>query len=375
MRPLRPSERAAEPRRRAARLALAGVLALGLAAASCERASVEQVETQAAVPVTVEAAKVETFQSTITAAGTVTPAPGAELTVVAPAPARIAELPKAEGDAVRQGDLLVRFDIPSMASDLAARQAAVAQADARLEAARASFARLSGLLSEGVAAPREVEDAKRQQAEAEADLAQAKSAVEAAAALSTRAVVRAPFAGIVSQRFHNPGDLVDASASDPILKVINPAELQVVAAIPAAEVARVVVGHAARVVLPGRDEPEAASVLTRPAHVDSASATAPVRLGFVAPTRLAAGTVVQVEIVAEEHPKALVIPAAAIVREEGEPFVMVAGADKKAHKHPVTIGLATHDAVEITSGLQAGDRVIVRGQKELPDGADVTVEQ
>lgn len=351
---------------------LVGLLLLAVAA-SCQRASVEEVETKAAVPVVVATAKVQPFESTISASGTVAPAPGAELTIVAPAPARVAEIPKAEGDAVRRGDVLVRFDIPSLESDVAARRAAVAQAEARLEAVKASYARLSGLLAQGVAAPREVEDAKRQQAEAEADLAQARSAVDSSVALSSRAVVHAPFAGVVSQRFHNPGDLVDASAGDPILKLINPAQLQVVSAVPVADIPRVVIGRAARIIAPGRDAPEGARVLTRPAHVEPASATAPVRLAFVNPTRLAAGTVVQTDIVAEEKPDALVIPSAALVREESQTFVMIVGADSKAHKSPVTVGLQTHDLVEITGGLKAGDRVIVRGQAGLPEGADVTV--
>lgn len=341
--------------------------------AACERKSVEQVETTASVPVVIEVAKIDVLQSTISAAGRVAPAPGAELTVVAPSQARIAELPKAEGDAVRKGDLLVRFDIPTLASEVAGRRAAVTQASARLEAAKASYTRLTGLVSQGVAAPREVEDAKRVQSEAEADLEQARSSVDAAVALLERAVVQAPFAGVVARRFHNPGDLVDASTSDPVLKVIDPNHLQVVAAVPVGDLSRVVMGHAARVSEPGRETSEPARVLTRPATVDPASATADVRLAFVSPTHLAAGTSVRVTIVGEEHAKALVIPAAAVVREEDETFVMVAGSDNKAHKYVVALGLTTHSLVEVSSGLKAGDRVIVRGQDGLPEGAAITV--
>jgi RND family efflux transporter MFP subunit len=319
-------------------------------------------------------ATVQTFEATLAATGTVEPAPGAALTVVAPFPGRIAEMPKAEGETVRQGDLLVRFDIPSLEADVAARRAMVAQADARVEASKASYTRLTGLLAQGVASPREVEDARRQQAEADADLAQAQSALAAAVALSGRAVVRAPFNGVVSQRFHNPGDLVDASSGDPLLEVIDPVRLEVVAAVPVSEAPRIVVGHAARVSVPGRDAQEAARVRTRPARVGPGGATAPVRLAFDHLTRLAAGTVVALEIVAETHPDALVIPAAAIVREGDETFVVVAGDDKKAHKSQVTVGLSTHDTAEITRGLKAGARVIVRGQSELPDGAAITVE-
>ena len=77
------------------------------------------------------------------------------------------------------------------------------------------------------------------------------------------------------------------------------------------------------------------------------------RLAFAKPTSLAAGTIVQVEIVGEEHAKALVIPAAAIVDEEGETFVMVVGADNKAHKYPVALGLVDAHA---TSRSRAASR-------------------
>jgi RND family efflux transporter MFP subunit len=346
-----------------------------VAVGGCHETSIERVETTAAIPVAVEPATVETFATRIVASGLVTAGPGAELTIIAPEATRIAELPRAEGESVKAGDLLVRFEMPNLASDVAARRAAVAQASARLEAARANFNRLSSLLAEGVAAPREVEDAKRQQAEAEADLQQARSAVDAAVSLSVRAVVRAPFSGVVSKRFHNPGDFVEAAAGDPVLKLIDPARSQVVAAVPVSDLSRVILGHAAEIREPGRDAGEQGKVLTKPAQVDPAGATGDVRIAFAKPTALAAGTRVEVEIVGEEHPNVVVIPAAAVVNEEGEVFVMVAGTDQKAHKYPVAIGLSTRTKVEITSGLKAGDRVIVRGQDGLPEGAAITVEE
>jgi len=357
------------------RLPAAALLIASFALVSCREKSVEEVETTAAVPVTVEVAKVETLQATISVSGTIVPAAGAELTVVAPAPARIAELPKGEGDAVKKGDLLVRFDIPSLGADVDAKRAAVAQAQARLDASRSNYTRLSSLLAQQVAAQREVEDARRQQAEAEADVEQARSAVTAATMLAERAIVRAPFAGVIAKRLHNPGDLVDASASDPVLKIINPAELQIVAAVPVGDLSRIVTGHTAQVIVPGSETGEAARVSTRPAQVDPASSTADVRLVFAKPTRLAAGMTVQVDILAEERPNALVIPPAAVVTDEGETFVMVAGDDNKAHRYPVALGLMTRNGAEVRTGIKAGDRVIVRGQDELPEGAAITIQK
>jgi len=340
----------------------------------CRGTPVEEVETEAPVPVVVEVAKIDVLRGIIAATGIVTPAPGAELTVVAPEAARIVAVPKAEGDAVKVGDLLVQFEIPTLASDVAAKRASVAQASARLEAATASFNRLSSLMAQGVAAPREVEDAKRQQAEAAADVEQAKSALDASTALAGRTVVRATFPGVVAKRFHNPGDFVEAAASDPVLRVINPAQLQIVASVPVAQLSRVVIGHSAEIRQPGREDIELARVTTKAAQVDPAGASADVRLTFLKPTSLAAGTVVQVEIVGEEHAKAIVIPVAALLEEDDEVFVMVAGADNKAHKYPVATGLTTATLVEVITGLKAGDRVIVRGQDGLPEGAAITIQ-
>ena len=344
------------------------------ATTGCQRESVEEVETTAVVPVVVETARIGPLQEVIAVTGVVAAAPGAEMLVVAPAAARIARLPNAEGDRVKAGDLLVRFDIPSLTADLAASRARVTQAAARVEATKANVLRLSSLLEQGVAAPRDVEEATKQHAEAAADLEQARSAVQAAVALSDRAVVRAPFAGVVAQRFHNPGDLVEAAASDPVLKVINPSQLQVVAGVPASALSRVVVGHSAQIHQAGVDDTEAAKVLAKGPQIDSATATASVRLAFAKPTLLTAGMTVQVDIVGDERANALIIPVASLVSEEGGLFVMVAGDDNKAHKHPVTVGLSTRMLAEVTSGIKAGDRVIVRGQDGVPDGAAVLVE-
>ena len=246
----------------------AAVTAALLVLASCRGASVEQVETEAPVPVVVETAKVDVIRAVIQATGVVTPAPGGELTVVAPEAARVVSIPKAEGDVVKAGDLLVQFEIPTLAADLAARRSAVAQASARLEAATSNLNRLKSLLSQGVAAPREVEDATRQQAEATAELEQARSAVDAAAALAARTTVHATFPGIVAKRFHNPGDFVEPAASDPVLRVINPAQLQVVASVPVADLSRIAVGHSAEIRQPGREDLELMRVATKAAQVD-----------------------------------------------------------------------------------------------------------
>jgi len=107
--------------------------------------------------------------------------------------------------------------------------------------------------------------------------------------------------------------------------------------------------------------------------VDVATGTALVRLGLGSGTRLTAGTPVQIEIQTEEHKDVVIVPSSAIVREEEKAFVYVLGADQKAHRKPVVLGIVAGQDAEIRSGVSASDKVIVKGQEELPDGAAVTV--
>ena len=121
--------------------------------------------------------------------------------------------------------------------------------------------------------------------------------------------MRATFDGVVAKRLHNPGDLVEATAGDPVLRVIDPRRLEVVASVPLADASRVVVGAPAHLVgTPDRRPEVGLKVLSRPAAVDAGTATIPVRLGLAAPTNLPVGTPVQVDIDAEQHTNVVLDP-------------------------------------------------------------------
>jgi multidrug efflux pump subunit AcrA (membrane-fusion protein) len=135
----------------------------------------------------------------------------------------------------------------------------------------------------------------------------------------------------------------------------------------------VVVGRTARVTGPAGGDGEAATVLSKPAQVEAGSPTADVRLTFAAPTHLPINASVHIDILADERAHALTVPAAAVVRDGDETFVMVAGADNKAHKHAVKTGLMSLQRVEILSGVAAGDQTIVIGQDGLPDNAAIQI--
>jgi len=338
----------------------------------CGQQPLEEVETETPVSVTTEEALLGDIRGVVHATGIVNPAPGADLVVVAPESARILEIPKAAGDPVKRGDLLVRFEIPTSAADVQRQQAEIARAEALLDNANAARTRARDLFERGIAARKEVEDADRAVADAGAAIAQARASLGAAETVAARAVVRATFDGIIAKRQHNPGDLVEATASDPVLRVIDPRRLEIVAAVPLADVTRIQIGAAAHLTSTPEDgETIGLKVLTRPAAVDAGTATTPVRLSFSAPANLPTGTPVQLDIDAEQHKGVVLVPSVAVVREGDQTGVFVASGGK-AERRPVTLGLNDATRVEIVSGVKAGEQVIVDGQAGLPDGAAIS---
>jgi RND family efflux transporter MFP subunit len=343
------------------------VVALACAAlCACGRKESEELETQAAVPVETAAVRKGTITAYVHATGLVEGAPGADWTVTAPQQARIAAITAAAGDLVREGAELVSFDSPQLRTDLASRSGELAQARAKLDNAQRGYDRLSKLLERGIASRREVEDARKDLDDAQAALETATAARSGAAELSGRARASAPFAGIVAQRWHNPGDLVEAN--EHVLRLVDPKRLEVEAAVPAADAARIVLGRPARVGVAGAAAGAAsASVVSRPALVDPATGTAGVRLRLE--TALAVGTPVELEIAAEEEHDALIVPASAVVTEGEESAVFVVDATKHAHRRTVTLGIRNAGEVQVRSGLKAGEAVVAKGAQELPDGA------
>jgi RND family efflux transporter MFP subunit len=350
------------------------VLSLALLAATgCSRPVAEEVTSETPVPVRTEAASVGDMRGVVHATAIVTPSPGAEMIVVAPEASRIVAMPRAAGDRVRRGEVLVRFEIPTSVADVQRQQAEMARAQAMLESARAAQTRAGELFERGVAARREVEDANRAAADAEAALAQAKAALRSAETVAARSTVRAEFDGIVARRLHNPGDLVEATAADVVLRVVDPQRLELIAAVPISDAPRVAVGATARL----SGEPTAGprpsiTVIAGPTAVDPGAATVPVRLALRGLTGVPVGAPVQVDIDAERRTKVVLIPTVAVVRE-GEDTAVFVAKDGKAERRTVRLGLGDGAHIEILSGVSAGEQIIVDGQAGLPDGAAIAI--
>ena len=358
---------------------LAAVLAAVLAGTACGRQPAPEAErdSQTLVPVAAEPVTTGSLRAVIRASGVVVPAAGAEFLVVAPEPARLVEVMKKEGDTVASGEIVARFELPGAAQELARQRADLARAESDLENARVAHARVRDFADRGMVPRRDLDVAERELAEAQAAAGRVQAAHADAEEAAARAVARAPFAGVVLKRFHDPGDLVQGAATDPVLRIVDPRRVDVYVTVPKADIARVLPGASARMPNPDGGAPVRLTVVSRGAPSPASAAApagdmVPVVLSFVEPVTVPVDTRVDVEIDAEERTGVVLLPPEVLVRDGGQTAVMVAAGDR-AERRPVTLGISDEGRVEITSGLKPGELVITRGHVGLTDGAAISV--
>jgi membrane fusion protein, multidrug efflux system len=260
-----------------------------------------------------------------------------------------------DGQVVRKGQVLVELDRAQASADLAA-------AVATLEESRSQFNRSRELL-----ATQALSRAQHEQLEATLKANEARAA--AARARLADCYVRAPFSGRVGMRRVSLGALISPGTIITTLDDISAIKLDFT--VPEAQLSDLRAGQtvvARTTTYPGRNF--AGRVTTVDSRVDSASRAVTVRAVIPnADGALKPGMFLTVEL-AKEQRKALVIPEAALVPEQARQFVYVVIGAAVA-KREVELGRREPGTVEITSGLVAGDRVVVEGTLKLRDGVAV----
>jgi membrane fusion protein (multidrug efflux system) len=263
-----------------------------------------------------------------------------------------------EGDEVAAGTPLFKVDDAEL-------KAQVARAEADRDLAAQALARTRQLMAEKASSQADLEraEATARSTQAALDLLQIRLA---------RTTIRAPFGGATGQRMVSLGDYVTSSTQLVSLQTVNPerAAFQVperyaerlrrgqevtfhVAALPGQEFTGVVDFVAPVVRLPGR-------TITVKALVPNPKRS------------LQAGMYVDLRLAAEVRPDAIVVPEESIVPLQGANYIYVVR-DGKASRRQVGLGIRSPGIVEVRSGLDTGDTVVVGGQERLQDGMAVTI--
>jgi len=274
----------------------------------------------------------------------------------------IARILVEEGARVQEGTPLAQLD------DAEWRLQAE-QSEARAQAARDAVERARALAQLDLISEQEVERLAADARVAAADVGLARLRVE-------NAYIRAPFRGTVTHRYVERGQQVTAATAAFGLADLDRLEAQV--AVPEREAARVVVGQLARIIMQEGAPPVATGRVERIRPVvDAESGTVQVTVSVAADggeVILRPGQFVNVDLVTEVLPSRITLPRTAVLVDGAAPRVYLVQ-DNVAIEREVTLGFSRGDRVEIRTGLQPGDTVVVVGQDNLRPQAPVRVMQ
>lgn len=256
------------------------------------------------------------------------------------------------GAQVRRGQTLVRLDDAGVESGVAAAEANVA-------VAVKTHQRLENLVRDGAATDQELDQARARMKMAEASLAEARSNRD-------YVVLKAPFAGTVTARYVDPGDL--AQPGQPVLTISGSSGVKVIADAPAPLASRVAVGDAVRVLdqKTGRHWP--ATVTRRVPVIERTSNRFRLEARFdaLAEGIPLPGTFVRIAVAGIEDP-GLLVPADALVRE-GQLTGVFTLEDGTLRLRWIRPGRTAEGMVEVLSGLDADAQVVRTPSHTLLDG-------
>jgi HlyD family secretion protein len=186
--------------------------------------------------------------------------------------------------------------------------------------------------------------------------------------------IHSPIDGWVTDRSLYAGEM--AAAGTPLITVMDLSQVIARAHIPQEQAALLKVGDNASISSADVDKPVDGKVTVVSPALDPNSTTVEVWVQAKNPNRqMKPGSSVHLMITSGTVPDALVVPAAALqTNPDGGSFVMLAGADGKAHQATVKVGIKQDQGVQIIEGVKPGDKVITAGAYGLPDNTKIKIE-
>jgi RND family efflux transporter MFP subunit len=278
-----------------------------------------------------------------------------------------------EGAAVRTGQALARIDATVL--DDMARSAAsqLRSAEAAAAVATRNAERAQQLNAAGAIADRDLEASRNQAIAAEAMVADARSRLASARKQLANATLRAPFSGVVSERPANAGDVLQMGT--PVITVIDPSSLELAASVPAASLSGMKRGAKVEFTVTGYPDRRFTGTIAR-VNPSVDPVTRQVRIYVAVPNAdrsLAAGVFAEGRV-AVSQVRGLSMPLGALDPQATAPSVkrLRGGVVELV---PVSLGLRDDIAerVEVKSGLQRGDTLLISGALGAPVGSQVRI--
>jgi HlyD family secretion protein len=282
-----------------------------------------------------------------------------------------------EGDRVRRGQAVAEMDPGDLGDRLEELQANLRSAEASLQRSRSEWQRRQQLYRSGAISADDYNRALAAYRVDQAATSAARERLQQRRVEQGDIVVRAPFDGLISQRYADRGAFVTptttasstlGATSSSIVEVAR--GLEVVAKVPESDVGRLRVGQSASVRVDAFPDRSFAArirqIAPRAIKTNNVNSFA-VKLTFVDPApQLRIGMTAEVDFQIGQVPPQTLVPTVAVVTEEGRPGVLLVGQGNQPRFQPVELGMSSGRSTQILNGLAPGTRVFI----DLPPWAN-----
>ena len=302
--------------------------------------------------------------------------PVSRVVVRAKSGGKVLDLAVREGERVRAGDVILRFETNDLQSTLLQRESDRNAAEAELTLAMQALNRIEQLDAKNVTSKEQLEKARRDVAANTSKVQSLSAQVDIARVALRDADVTAPFDGVVASRVVEAGSRVSADAE--LLTIVDTSILEAKVLVSTRDVARVAAGQTAEIQIDGVECQRIEGTVARINPVaDSGTRFVPVYLRLPnRDGRLWGGMFASGSILVREKSDALVVPAISLRKDETGDYVL------KLHnghlqRQPVTVGptWSNGSLIEIADGLVDGDTIVTVPLPELRPDVAVTLDR
>jgi len=285
--------------------------------------------------------------------------PNRIVTVSAEVGGRIERIPPEEGSKVRAGDLLIKLNTDLILPEFES-------AKAQVDRDQIEFDRMTNLVKESATTQRDLDNATSQ-------LAISKARLEGIRARLERTSIFSPTAGVLNDLLVEEGEYVDAG--NPVAQVVDTDTVKVVVEIPERDIAFFAIDEKAEIFVDTKGQTRSLvgmiSFISELADARTRSTRTEITLGNEQ-RLLRSGQIVHVRLTRQILKDAVLVPLLAVIPMEDSKAVYVVNSSQ-AKRREVELGIIRGDQIQITSGLEPGDKLIIAGHRFVAPGQKVNI--
>lgn len=287
------------------------------------------------------------------------------------------------GDQVKAGQSLATLEVPELQDELNSALAMTQRAESDFKIAHLAYTRLVTVEHShpNLVAQQDLDAAEAKDSSAAAAVAAAKAEVEKFQTLVAYTKITAPFDGVVTKRYADPGALIQSgtasqSQSLPLVRLADNYRLRLDFPVSVDFVQNIHVGDPVEVRVESLGAKTFTGKISRFSHqVDDQTRTMNAELELNNPQlEIVPGMYAKVMLKMEQHPHALAIPIEAVIAGKN-PVVNVVNAHNEIENRTVTLGLETPTKYEVLSGLKEGELVTIGNPGQIKPGQKVEAKQ